>query len=132
MPLHSQRGALSLLGCAVLFALFTLAAVVALFSMRHERNVFADVWSRLMHASGAESVPLGGDSVKSESAVIRKCIVHGMTVYSNVDCDRKNPTGRVVELHDAQGFEAPKPSPVPAADTRQNVREKMIEKAIAR
>jgi hypothetical protein len=58
--------------------------------------------------------------------VLRKCLVDGKTVLSDVDCK----DGKVVKAIDTRGIEAPKvPKPDPAESAPQSATDKMIEKA---
>jgi hypothetical protein len=75
-----QRGALSLFRVAVLFGLLAFAAIVGLLSLRHERNLFLDVWRRL-----AGSVPAPEISQPAPEP-IRRCVVDGRVTYTNVGC----------------------------------------------
>jgi hypothetical protein len=133
MQPHCQRGALSLLGCAVLMAVISLAGIGALMSMRYERNLFAEAWQRLTMTPAVQSVRQVQGAVSSEAAPIRKCNINGQTVYSNIECDTKNPTSRRVELHDTRGIEAPKPVPVVESEqgSIEDLRHKAIERAIS-
>lgn len=135
-----QRGELSLLWAAVFIATVTLVAVAALFSMRYERNFFSEMWQRIIRSDAGKTLQYTGQMAQSavgrESAVassaIRHCMIDGKVMYSNVECDAKNPTSRKVELHDAQGIEAPK-APVSASQesASQTLQDKMIEKAVS-
>lgn len=131
---HKQTG-LSLFWCAVLMALVGFAAMAALFAMRFERNLFAEAWSGLIRTSGAaetlkQAQNVAENGVKSESNVLRKCIVNGNVMYSNVECDEKNSTSKIVAVRDSQGFEAPKAPPVPKDDAAPTMQDKMMEKAL--
>jgi len=138
-----QAGQLSLLGAAVLVAVFTLVMMGLLFSWRYERNFFADGWVRLMATlQGAEvqkavqktkSVVVSTESGKGSSA-IRRCTIDGSIVYSNVDCGADNTGSRKVDLYDTRGFEPPQ-KPVTTQsekETPASLKEKMIEQVIAR
>ncbi len=135
MQLAYQRGALSLLWCAIFAGLFTLAAMALLFSWRYERNIFAEGWSRLMHMAEVQTLRKTADRMKSDqSATIRQCTVNGKVTYSNVECNAKNAAGRKVDLHDTQGIEPPKAQPPDVVEkaTPEDLRNKIIEKAISR
>lgn len=135
MILQRQRGELSLFWSAVLAALVAMAAMAILFSMRYERNFFAEGWSRLMHSPAGQAIQstqsAAGAAVKPGSGEVRKCTVNGRVVYSNVECDTKNPSSRKVDLQDSRGFETAKtPAPeAPAGKTPPNLQDKMIERA---
>lgn len=131
-----QKGELSLLWAAVLMGVVTLVAMALLMSARHERNYFAEVWTRMTKSEAGQVVrqtqQSAENAVKPESASLRKCVVDGKVVYSNVECDNGNPTSRKLQLNDTKGFEAPKAPPAPPAEGKPDMREKMIEKAIQR
>lgn len=136
MQIKYQRGELSLFWAAVIVGVIALAAMVALMSARYERNYFAEAWSRVTKTEIAQTVQqtqqAAEKAVKPEAAGVRKCMVDGKVIYSNVECDTKDPTSRKVELHDSKGFEAPKAPPAPAAsqtDAPPTMQDKMIEKA---
>jgi hypothetical protein len=141
MSLKGQRGELSLLWVAVSMAALAFVAMAGIFWMRYERNLFAEIWRGALQTLAAKAVqqtqstPAG--SVKSaagiESAAIRKCTVDGKVTYSNVECNAKDPTSRAVKLHDSSGFDAPKAPPAGTEqDVQADVRQKMIDRAVAR
>lgn len=128
-----QRGELSLFWASVLVAVVTLAALAALFSMRYERNFFAEAWQRIVHADAGQSLRRATEqAARPGVAVIRKCIVNGKVTYSNVECDSRNLASTKPELHDSQGIEPPKTAPAPQADAPGTLQEKMMEKAMQR
>jgi hypothetical protein len=115
-----QRGALGLTRVVLFSALVAAAAMAAIFSMRHERNLFAEGWSK---ASAAPAQANGG--------ALRKCVIDGRTVISNTDCKDSNRTSKAIEIHDTKGFEAPKlPAPAKLDPTSNPVLDKMIEKQL--
>lgn len=118
--LTQQRGALSLLWCAILMALLSVAALLALFSLRYERNLPAELWSRVKSAAPvADAVQRTQAALSTaQSATVRRCTVGGKVLYSNLDCDPKNKGGKAVKLHLTQGVEAPKAPPAAAAPER--------------
>ncbi len=129
---HRQRGAISLFWVAILSAAFAAAALAALFSMRAERNLFADGWHKLVKTVGAESVVHSSQQALGAPAagVLRKCVIGGKTVLSDVECSDQNPSSKVVVVHQSKGIESPKAPPAPAADAAPaTMQEKMIEKA---
>ena len=140
--LKRQNGELSLLWVAVFMAALAFVAMAGIFWMRYERNLFAEIWRSAMQTPAAKAVQQTqstvAGSVKSsagaESPTIRKCTIDGKVTYSNVECNAKDPTSRAVKLHDSNGFEAPKTPPSPASeqDAQADVRQKMIDKAVAR
>ncbi len=140
MFLKRQRGELSLLWVAVFMGALGLVAMAGLFWMRYERNLFAEIWNGAMRTPTGQTVKKTQaaveNSIKPESAsgAIRKCTIDGKVVYSNVECNAKDPTSRSVKLHDSSGFDAPKaPPPAESAgDASMSVKDKMMEKAISR
>jgi hypothetical protein len=129
--LRRQAG-LSLITVAVLMAGLAALAMAAMFSMRYERNLFAEGWHKIsgQAASASASLPAALDPAPAPAASasgLRKCVINGKTVVSNTDCEDK---GRQIEIHDSRGIEPPKAPPVPkeegAAPTAQD---KLIEKA---
>ncbi|HEY0847115.1 MAG TPA: hypothetical protein VGE12_17230 [Noviherbaspirillum sp.] len=132
-----QKGELSLMWAAVLIGVVTLVAMVGLMSARHERNYFGEAWKRLTRTEAGQVLQQTQQSaeraVKQESADVKKCMIDGKVVYSNVECDTANPTSRKVQLHDTKGFEAPKQPPAPAPEAEgKDMRQKMIDKAVER
>ena len=108
-----QSGALSLLWCALL----SVAALLALFSLRYQRNLPDELWSRVKSANPvaevvqqAQAAVFGADSV-----TLRRCTVGGTVLYSNLDCDPKTSGGTTVKLHLTQGVAAPKAAPAAVA-----------------
>lgn len=137
MVLNRQKGELSLLWAAVLIGVVTLVAMVGLMSARHERNYFSEAWKRMTRTEAGQVLQQTQQSaeraVKAESAEIRKCVIDGKVVYSNVECDNSNTTSRKVQLHDTKGIEAPKAPPAPAPEAEgKDMRQKMIDKAVER
>ncbi|GAB2850311.1 hypothetical protein GCM10027277_18110 [Pseudoduganella ginsengisoli] len=118
---------------AVAMIMAGLAAVVmaALFSMKKERNLFAEGADKLMKKTGAEAVvQQGAKAVQPAGAALRRCVIDGKTVFSDTECKASNPTSKAVVVHETRGIEAPKvPKPDPAASGPESIREKMIEKA---
>jgi hypothetical protein len=128
--LHRQRG-LSLLWVALFSIAFAAVAMMALFSMRHERNVFAETWGRLTGQVAASPLGAAIDVAKpaaASGAPMRKCVIDGQSVISNVDCKDNNPTSKDIKIYDSHGIEAPKPPP-PVADSAPRS-DPMIDKAI--
>jgi hypothetical protein len=99
-----QRGELNLFWCVVLFAALGFAVFAGLVSFRDGRNLFAEWWdSARTQAAGVSSgkipsaittLPAAGAPASSE---IRKCIVNGKVVYSNVECGADNATSRKLD-----------------------------------
>ncbi|HJV75548.1 MAG TPA: hypothetical protein VJ654_15085 [Noviherbaspirillum sp.] len=130
-----QRGALSLLWAAVFAGIVAVAAMVALMSVRYERNYFAAAWMRITESDASQNLRQSARSaVSTESMTVRKCTVAGKVVYSNVECDAANPASRKVELQDTRGFEAPKSAPVPSEhkDALPSLQRQLSEKETGR
>jgi hypothetical protein len=130
-----QRGALSLLRVTLFSALVAACAMAAIYSMRHERNLFAEVWDRL--AGAAPSAQQALDSARkavgagTDGAALRKCVVKGKSVVSNTDCTDSNRSSRRIDIHDTKGIEAPKlPAPPQAEPTSNPALDKLIEKQL--
>lgn len=145
--LNRQRGELSLLSCALLFGGIALVAAIGLFSMRSERNFFAEAWSGAMRTQAGQSAQQLWSATTNvaksgtvQAAEIRKCTIDGKPVYSNVECSAKSPSSRKVDLHDSGGIEAPKAPPAvesegappgggPPSGSPPGIQDKMIDKA---
>ncbi len=129
-----QRGALSLTGVAIVSALFAAVAMAALYSMRYERNVFAEGWDKLVGGEAAGAA-LGGvraaTGTDEGAAPLRKCVIDGKTVVSNVDCTDANGSSRDIDIQVTRGVEAPKvPVAPPAEPTSNPALDRMIEKQL--
>ena len=106
--LNRQRG-LGLIGAAILSGLLALAAMAALFSMRYDRNLFAEAWAKV--AGGApvrQAVDAARNATTGSLAGLRKCVIDGKTVVSNTDCTDDNKTSKTIQVYDTRGIEAPK------------------------
>ena len=133
--LHRQRGAFNLYWVAILSAGLAALAMAALFSMRQERNLFAEGAARLGKIVSDSAVAAPLDSAKAalagQGGQMRKCVIGGKTVISNTDCVDQNPTSKVIKMRDTRGFEAPKQPPQAKIELDANaVREKLIEKQL--
>ena len=129
-----QKG-VSLLWTAVVVGLVALAGMVTLMSARYERNYFAEGWKKLTGTEVGQAVRQTQQNVaRSDAAPIRKCVIDGKTVYSNVECEKGNPAGEKVQIHDTRGFEAPKVpvASAPDAESAPGMRDKLIDKAVNR
>jgi hypothetical protein len=132
--LAHQRG-VSLLWAAILSALLALAAMAALFSMRSDRNLFAEAWHKLAGADVArQAIDAARDATGAApaQATLRKCLVDGKTVISNVDCKVDNKTSKIIDIHDSHGFGpvAPPPAAEKNEPTSNPAVDKMIEKQL--
>lgn len=114
-----QRG-LSLFWCAILMAVLAAGAMLVLFSLRHELNPLAEIWSRASQGGAVAGLrqKVQGGAADAQPAAVRRCIVDGSVLYSNVDCDLKTSGSKAVRLHVTEGFEAPKVPPAAVAGER--------------
>jgi hypothetical protein len=123
MSLNQQRGAFNLYAVVILSALLAAAAMAALFSMRSERNLFAEGAAKAgkmaadSSAGGAiEAARSALAAASASSSQMRKCIIDGKTT-------------KVIKIQDSRGFEAPKKPVKPAAEpTAEKLRDQMIDK----
>ena len=133
--LHRQRGAYNLYHVALLSAGVAAVAMAALFSMRQERNLFAEGAAKVgkLVADSPLATPL--DSAKAAVAgndgQMRKCVINGKSVISNTDCEDRNPTSKVIKLRESKGFEAPRVPVEPKKEfDAKELRDKLIEKQL--
>jgi hypothetical protein len=137
--MHRYQRGLGLIQVAILMATLAAIAMAAMMSMRSERNLFAEALGKL---TGHPPAPVHGAAPDAAAqvaqpaqparpaGVLRKCVIDGKTVFSDVECTDRNPTSAVVKVHATRGIESPKvPQPEPAADGAPTVQDKMIEKA---
>jgi hypothetical protein len=122
---------------AVVMAALAAVAMAALMSMRQERNLFADALARLrgqtvehqQQRAGQGGAPVAAPA-PAPAGVLRKCLIDGKTVLSDVDCTAANPSSRVVKPLDTRGIEPPRvPKAEPAEAGPPTMQDKMIEKA---
>jgi hypothetical protein len=119
-----QRG-IGLIQVAIIMASLAAVAMAFLMSARHERNFFAEGLAKLSGKPAATPVA-EMLTPAAPAGVLRKCVVDGKTVLSDVDCK----DGKVVKAIDTRGIEAPKvPKPDPAESAPRSATDKMIEKA---
>jgi hypothetical protein len=128
--MHQRQRGIGLIQVAIVMASLAGIAMAFLMSARHERNFFAEGMARLSGkpvAAASATAPAAAALVQSPPAgVLRKCVVNGKTVLSDVDCK----DGQVVKAIDTRGIEAPKvPKPEPAESAPPSATDKMIEKA---
>ena len=134
--LDRQRGAYNLYYVAILSALFAAVAMAAMFSMRYERNLFAEGLDKVTGAvknsaapqvlSGAHDSITGADPT---AGALRKCVIDGKTVVSNTDCKATNKTSKIIKIVKTEGVVAPKKPVVQEAAQQSNPAiDKMIEK----
>jgi hypothetical protein len=132
---HRQRGALSLFWVAIVSALVAAAAMAAIWSMRNERNLFAEGINKVTNgapasqAIGAAREALAGPG--QGGGELRKCVIKGKTVVSNTDCADSNASSRRIDIHDTRGIEAPKVPAAPrAAPGSDPALDKILEKQL--
>jgi len=139
MP-RRQRG-LTLFWVAVGSALLALVAMAVLYSMRHERNLFAEGAAAVSAGAGvAEAGQLAeaarsaaGAAAGSAGGALRRCVVNGKTIVSNADadCAASNPTSKQIDIVIPKGVVTPKkPAPAQAAPTSNPAVDKIIEKQL--
>src|SRR4051794_15398370 len=90
-----QRG-ISLIQVAIVMASLAAIAMAFLMSARHERNYFAEALGKLTGKPVAADVAASGGAAASAAAVslepakpagvLRRCVIAGKTVLSDVDC----------------------------------------------
>ena len=122
-----QRG-IGLIQVAIIMASLAAVAMAFLMSARHERNFFAEGLAKLSGKPAVGSSAPVADIIApaAPAGVLRKCVVDGKTVLSDVACK----DGKVVKAIGTRGIEAPKvPKPDPAESAPQSATDKMIEKA---
>jgi hypothetical protein len=138
MMIDRQRGALNLIWVALASAAIAAAAMAALWSMRHERNLFAEAVSALADGAPArQALAAARQAVAADAGAnggagaLRKCVINGQAVVSNTDCLGSNKTSKTIRIVQSRGFEAPKvpnaPAPGPGSDP---VLDKIIEKQL--
>ena len=115
-----QKG-ISLIAVAVVMGVLGAVAAFALISMRQERNLFAEGLDKVGATAAAVAAPAA-----APAAPMRKCVIAGKTVISNTECAGQ---GKVIEIHDTRGIEAPKAPPKPAPEPVQGVTDRAIERA---
>lgn len=134
--MHRHQRGIGLIQVAIVMASLAAIAMALLMSARHERNYFAEGLAKLTGkpAAAAGSASTAGSAVATAATlvpatpagVLRKCVINGKTVLSDVDCK----DGQVVKAIDTRGIEAPKvPKPEPAESAPSLATDKMIEKS---
>lgn len=119
----NQTG-ISLVAVLVIMGVLGAAAVFALISMRQNRNLFAEGMDKIGAKAAAVAAPVV--SQVAPPAPMRKCVINGVTVISNTECGDK---GKVIEIHDTRGIEAPKEPPKPAPEAPPSATDRAIERA---
>jgi hypothetical protein len=136
MMIERQRGALNLVWVAIFSAGLAAAAMAALWSMRYDRNLFAEGVAAVAKAAPArqamDAVAGMKDGAKDGAGgPMRKCVIAGKTVISNTDCLDTNQTSKTIRIHDTRGFEAPKVPLAPASSpTSDPAIDKILEKQL--
>lgn len=132
--LYRQTGSLSLKWVLIVSVVGSGIAMLALMSMRSERNLFAEGAAKVGKAINTSRVAPVLDAAKTAAAgnesKMRKCVINGKTVISNADCVDANPTSKDIKIQVTRGVEAPKlpPPPVEESDPHKRMLDKMIDK----
>jgi hypothetical protein len=130
MMIKRQRGELNLVWVAIFSAALAAAAMAALWSMRSDRNLFAEGVAALARAAPVRQAMDAAAGVKDgASGPMRKCVIDGKTVISNTECTDTNKTSKTIRIHDTRGFEAPK-VPVPVAPASSPTSDPAIDKIL--
>jgi hypothetical protein len=139
MMIERQRGALNLVWVAIFSAGLALAAMAALWSMRSERNLFAEGVAAVTGSAPArQAIDAAHDALAGANGgdaagrgAMRKCVIGGKAVISNTDCLDSNKTSKTIKISDTRGFEAPKvPVVAASAPTSDPALDKIIEKQL--
>ena len=137
--LERQRGQLKLVWVGIFSALLALAAMAALYSMRYERNLFAEAVGVVTRSAPArQAVDAAKQAVAAAkpddgagNGALRKCVIGGKTVISNAECLDSNKTSKTINIVDTRGVEAPKvPVAAASAPTSEPATDKIIEKQL--
>ena len=133
--INRQRGALNLYWVAILSAAMAALAMLALMSMRGERNLFAEGADKAQ-ASFADSrakraLQSASASVSGTDTRMKKCVIRGKTVISNTDCPDANKSTRVIVIPEGNIANAVQAPVVPenAATSDPHI-DKIIEKQL--
>jgi hypothetical protein len=133
-PVRSRQRGISLVWAVIGSALLAAVAMAALFSMRQDRNLFAEAWHKVAGGDVArQALDAAGKATGTGAtpAVLRKCLVDGKTVISNVDCKLENKTSKTIEIHDSHGFGPVAPPALEKTDpTSDPATDKLIEKQL--
>ena len=121
-----RQSGFGLIQVAIIMASLAAVAMAFLMSARHERNFFTEGLARLTGKPPAPANATANGTPPKPAGVLRKCVIDGKTVLSDVDCK----DGKVVKAIDTRGIEAPKaPKPDPAGSAPRSASDEMIEKA---
>ncbi|WP_342117149.1 DUF4124 domain-containing protein [Pseudoduganella sp. OTU4001] len=116
-----RQNGISLIAVVLIMGMLGAAAVFALISMRQERNLFAEGLDKAKARAADVAAP-----VATPAAPLRKCVINGKTVISNTECAEQ---GKVIQVHETRGIEAPKAPPKPAPEAPQGATDRAIERA---
>lgn len=138
MMIARQRGTLNLVWVAIFSGALAAAAMAALWSMRYERNLFAEAVAAVTGAAparqamdAARQAVAGTQGANAGDGALRKCVIDGKTVISNTDCLPTNKTSKTIKIVDTRGIEAPKvPVEQAAAPSSNPALDKIIEKQL--
>jgi hypothetical protein len=130
-----QRGALNLYWVAIFSAAVAALAMVALMSMRGERNLFAEGADKAKAAFAAsdaqKALQSAADGATGTDKRMKKCIIRGKTVISNTDCPPDNKTTKVIVIPEGNVADAVKAPVEPAQKATSNPAiDKIIEKQL--
>lgn len=118
-----QKG-ISLIAVAVIMGALGAVAAFALISMRNERNLFAEGFNKAKAKATEVAAPVV--PAAPAPAPLRKCVINGKTVISNTECADQ---GKVIQIHDTRGIEAPKAPPKPESEAPLSATDRAIERA---
>ncbi|MBR7781063.1 PulJ/GspJ family protein [Undibacterium luofuense] len=156
MKIRKQAG-LSLISVMIIFMLLGALAMGFLYTIRTGRLPLNDQLQRwgksagvisneLKNAAGVSgangantAAPASGTVAPNENmpapvtveSGVKKCVINGRTTYSDTECNQR-ADAKNVKLHDAKGFERPKPKEDDSSASvgDQDFRQKMLNKAI--
>ncbi|WP_394780520.1 hypothetical protein [Undibacterium sp.] len=141
-----EAGAVSLLFTAVFMSVVALVAVSFLYSLRYGHWPMQDLWDRWTQRAKIDNIQQEIRGAAAQAGVtpsneVRRCVIAGKVVYSNIDCRDDNggsaSGNRAVKLYDSRGIEAPKQAEQPEAQsdtgtqTDKPLADKMLEKAVS-
>ncbi len=130
-----QRGALNLYWVAIFSAAVAALAMVALMSMRGERNLFAEgadkAKASFANSGAQQALQSATDGASGTDNRMKKCIIRGKTVISNTDCPMDNKSTKVIAIPEGNVADAVKAPVEPAkAATSNPAIDKIIEKQL--
>lgn len=126
---RSQRG-ISLIWVVVVMAIFTFCAMALLFYFGYQRNLFMEGWQMIAKSKAADMAHQADSLTHHEApagAKLSQCKINGKLVISNTECNRPGIHAQALDVHDTQGFEAPKvPAKVPTNAGANSASGKML------